>query len=165
MHVSTRTDEMSLISGLPTTPVDNGSNDNGNFVITGVADGWRTFFNSVLNICNAGTTSGPTANRPTSGLWVGRQYFDTTLNQVVWVQSFSGSAVWVDATGTTNGWTTFYSAYTAFYNAITQNGSSAARPTSGLWIGRPYFDTTLNLPIWVKSIGPNIWINASGGVV
>jgi hypothetical protein len=42
--------------------------------------------------------SGTTANRPTTGLYVGRRYFDTTLGQVIW---WNGSA-WVGPTGLQN---------------------------------------------------------------
>lgn len=47
--------------------------------------------------------SGPTSERPIKTLWIGRQYFDTTLGHPVWIQSVPpapASAVWVDATGT-----------------------------------------------------------------
>lgn len=43
--------------------------------------------------------SGVTADRPTKALWIGRQYFDTTLGHAVWVKSVN-PAVWVDGTGT-----------------------------------------------------------------
>jgi hypothetical protein len=42
--------------------------------------------------------SGPTANRPTSGLYVGRRYFDTTLGQVVWWDGLR----WIGPTGSPN---------------------------------------------------------------
>ena len=45
----------------------------------------------------ASVDSGTTADRPTSDLWTGRTYFDTTLGQPIW---YDGSG-WVDATGTT----------------------------------------------------------------
>lgn len=48
------------------------------------------------HISRAVPESGPTTDRPTSDLWAGRQYFDTTLGQPIW---FDGSG-WVDATGT-----------------------------------------------------------------
>ncbi len=41
------------------------------------------------------TMNGPTANRPTSSV-IGQRYFDTTLNQPVWV---GNGYAWVDATG------------------------------------------------------------------
>lgn len=43
--------------------------------------------------------SGATADRPAKALWIGRQFFDTTLGHPVWVQSVN-PAVWVDGTGT-----------------------------------------------------------------
>lgn len=83
---------MALISSPGTTTVDTQDAD-GNLI--GVSDGWRNFFNSVYNICNALTMSGTTARRPTSGLWTGRMYFDTTLGKPIWFKT----AGWVDATG------------------------------------------------------------------
>jgi hypothetical protein len=52
-------------------------------------------------------------------------------------------------------------------NASVSSGTTAERPTSLIWAGRPYFDTTLNKPIWVKSItGATVdWIDATGSVV
>jgi hypothetical protein len=41
--------------------------------------------------------SGTTSERPTNNLFVGLQYFDTTLNKPVY---YKGSNKWVDATGT-----------------------------------------------------------------
>lgn len=43
--------------------------------------------------------------------------------------------------------------------AIYESGATAQRPVTGLWIGRPYFDTTLGKPIWYKSPG---WVKADG---
>ncbi len=55
---------------------------------------WRSRVSSLLTRM---TQSGTTAQRPTAGLWVGREYFDTTLGKPVW---YDGSG-WVDATGAT----------------------------------------------------------------
>ena len=49
--------------------------------------------------------------------------------------------------------------------AAQQSGTTANRPTSRLWVGRPYLDTTLNLPIWVKTTNPVVWIDAAGNTV
>lgn len=57
---------------------------------------WVQWIDRVDRTVSAARESGPTANRPTSRLWIGRQYFDTTLGQPVW---YDGSG-WVDATGT-----------------------------------------------------------------
>lgn len=46
-----------------------------------------------------------------------------------------------------------------------QAGATAARPTSRLWIGRRYFDETLGKPVYVKSVKPAVWVDASGAVV
>lgn len=83
---------MSLVSSPGTSPVDTQGKDGR---IVGVSGGWRNFFNSVYNVCNALTMSGTTANRPTVGLWTGRMYFDTTLGKPIWYKT----AGWVDATG------------------------------------------------------------------
>lgn len=80
---------MALINSPPINAVDDES---------GVAAPWRNFFVSVFNICAALTTSGTTAQRPTSLIWIGRTYFDTTLGIPIWVQSV-GPLVWCDATG------------------------------------------------------------------
>jgi len=54
-------------------------------------------------------------------------------------------------------------------SAAQQSGPTADRPTTVLWIGRTYFDTTINKPIWVKSVPakptPAIWVDATGAVV
>lgn len=49
--------------------------------------------------------------------------------------------------------------------AVQQSGTTANRPTSRLWIGRQFYDTTLNLPIWVKTINPVVWQDAAGNTV
>lgn len=46
-----------------------------------------------------------------------------------------------------------------------QSGTTANRPTSNLWIGRQFYDTTLNLPVYVSAVRPTVWRNAAGGVV
>lgn len=66
-----------------------------------------------------------------------------------------------------------YQAFIAsIYNWLSpvgQSGTTAQRPVPGsntfMYIGRSYFDTTLGIPIWVKSLNPTVWINAAGGVV
>lgn len=44
------------------------------------------------------------------------------------------------------------------------SGPTGSRPTTELWIGRRYFDTTLGKPIYLKSIGPNVWVDGVGTV-
>lgn len=56
---------------------------------------WATLAGSVLT---ALTTSGTTAERPVSFLWIGRTFFDTTLGIPIWYDA-NGSTGWCDATG------------------------------------------------------------------
>lgn len=48
--------------------------------------------------------------------------------------------------------------------ALYQSGPTASRPTSLLWIGRRFYDTDLNKPVWVSAVGPVVWRDASGAV-
>lgn len=57
---------------------------------------WIQWIDIVDRTVNSLRESGPTANRPTMRLWIGRRYFDMTLGKPVW---YDGSQ-WVDATGT-----------------------------------------------------------------
>lgn len=67
----------------------------------------------------------------------------------------------VDTNGGTinTGWVSFFSKVFDILNALTQSGSTQNRPTSLLWVGRVYFDTTLGLPIWYSGPG---WVKADG---
>jgi hypothetical protein len=48
-----------------------------------------------------------------------------------------------------------------------RSGTTANRPTDGLEVGTQYFDTTLNMPIWVKTPtpAPAVWVRYDGAVV
>lgn len=60
---------------------------------------WQDWFHSIrAHVLDITVLAGPTAQRPTKGLWVGKSYFDTTLNKPVWLKTVSPVA-WVDATG------------------------------------------------------------------
>lgn len=85
---------MPLINSPPQSPVDELNQG----MLTAISGGWRNFFNSVFNVLLGLTGSGLTAQRPTSLLWIGRPFFDTTLGIPIWVQSLSPT-VWCDATG------------------------------------------------------------------
>lgn len=83
---------MSLIQGIPRPKgfVDKLGNLHG---------AWNAWFAQVLNILLCIGNSGTTAKRPVNNLWVGQDYFDTTLGKPVFVKSLGPPAVWVDATG------------------------------------------------------------------
>lgn len=85
---------MALISEPPKSPVDTLPSAAGRAVA--VASEWRNFFVAVYNICNGLTMSGTTANRPTTFLWTGRTYFDTSLGLPI----FWNSSIWIQADGT-----------------------------------------------------------------
>jgi hypothetical protein len=60
---------------------------------------WQAVFSRWHSIIVTGQESGATADRPDKQLWVGRFYYDTTLNKPVWVSAVK-PAVWRDAAGT-----------------------------------------------------------------
>jgi hypothetical protein len=62
---------------------------------------WLQVLNQWRKVIESLQQSGPTASRPTTFLWVGRRYMDTTLGYPVWVKQVSPSVVWVNAAGTT----------------------------------------------------------------
>lgn len=59
---------------------------------------WGQFFTRVKNILNANVEYGPTSDRPTVGLNIGRRYYDTTLNKPVYL-SQAKPTVWRDSAG------------------------------------------------------------------
>jgi hypothetical protein len=67
----------------------------------------------------------------------------------------------------TPGWTAWLNWVHQLVSACRQSGVTANRPTSGLWIGRMYYDTTLGYPVWVHSItaGVVVWHNGAGAAV
>ena len=56
-------------------------------------------------------------------------------------------------------WANFFQSVFNACFSLYQSGTTAQRPTVGLWTGRSYFDTTLGYPIWYEGPG---WVNASG---
>jgi hypothetical protein len=66
--------------------------------VTGV---WLNFFNQIFKFINASTQYGPTAQRPTTGLWIGRFYYDTTLGYGVRVHQVNPTVIWHNEAGAT----------------------------------------------------------------
>ena len=54
-------------------------------------------------------------------------------------------------------------------NAVATSGPTADRPDrkKDRFIGMPYFDTELGggKPIWLKSVTPDVWVDATGAAV
>ena len=59
-------------------------------------------------------------------------------------------------------WRNFFQSTYAICLALTQSGTTAQRPVKLLWTGRMYWDVTLGKPIWLKSVGPIVWVDATG---
>lgn len=64
-----------------------------------------------------------------------------------------------DWPGITNGAVSFLGQVFRACAAVYSSGTTAQRPTRGLWVGRVYYDTTLGMPIWFKNPG---WVKADG---
>lgn len=57
---------------------------------------------------------------------------------------------------------TFFATVQQITFAVSRSGSTVSRPTStapAMWVGRPYFDTDLNYPIWWDGTQ---WVDATG---
>lgn len=67
--------------------------------------------------------------------------------------------------GVNGGWRNFFNQVFSICNALTMSGTTANRPTVGLWVGRTYFDVTLGIPIWLRSTSPTVWVSAAGAPV
>ncbi len=62
-------------------------------------------------------------------------------------------------------WISFFSSLQMVTRNITLSGTTAHRPTSataGRYVGMPYFDTTLGYVINLKSVNPDVWVDATG---
>ncbi len=71
------------------------------------------------------------------------------------VQQQNGIGMWY----VNDNWKEYFSdVFTAVF-ALQKSGTTAQRPTKGLYAGLPYFDSTLGQPIWYNG---NIWILATG---
>ena len=69
-----------------------------------------------------------------------------------------------DGQTVTRPWAAWFGQVFRIAFAVGQSGTTANRPTEGLFPGRPYFDTTLGQPIWVNAAGTG-WVDATGSAV
>lgn len=58
-----------------------------------------------------------------------------------------------------SGWRNFFNGLYLICLGTSQSGKTANRPSDGLWVGRPYFDTTLGFPVWYNGV---TWVNSAG---
>lgn len=70
---------------------------------------------------------------------------------------------------TTPAWKAWLSQLFGVVSTVNTSGTTALRPIGSaqiqLAVGQSYFDTTLGLPVFIKSLNPTVWVNAAGGVV
>lgn len=62
-------------------------------------------------------------------------------------------------------WTAWFKKLALYGGSVNDSGTTAQRPISNLWIGRPYFDTTLGYIIHIKTVSPIVWVNGAGAAV
>lgn len=64
-------------------------------------------------------------------------------------------------------WMQWFSRVHTVVSAAQQAGPTADRPTEKgeLWIGRSFYDTTINRPVYVAAVKPTVWRDAAGNVV
>lgn len=60
--------------------------------------------------------------------------------------------------------TWFTQVYTICFS-LQQSGITANRPIKSLWVGRRYYDTTLNKPVYLSAINPTVWRDAAAAIV
>jgi hypothetical protein len=69
----------------------------------------------------------------------------------------------------TMAWLSWFSRLFAIASTVASSGTTAQRPIATnqipLMIGQSFFDTTLGLPVWVKSLNPTVWVNSAGAPV
>jgi hypothetical protein len=72
----------------------------------------------------------------------------------------------IDASGNTAvPWAQWFARVQRIVSSAQSSGTTADRPVKLLWVGRFYMDETLGKPIWVKSVNPAVWVDATGAVV
>lgn len=62
-------------------------------------------------------------------------------------------------------WAQWFTRVHQAVQSMYQSGPTTERPTSLLWIGRSYYDTTLKKPVYVSSVKPTVWRDAAGVAV
>lgn len=62
-------------------------------------------------------------------------------------------------------WTSWFKKVGLYCGAVSDSGTTANRPDKNLWIGRPYFDTTLGYIIHIKTVSPVVWVDGAGTTV
>lgn len=70
---------------------------------------------------------------------------------------------------TSPAWKAWLSQLFGVASTINTSGPTAARPIGSaqipLSLGQEFFDTTLGIPVWIKTLNPTVWVNAAGAPV
>jgi hypothetical protein len=64
----------------------------------------------------------------------------------------------------TNPWQMWFSRVNSIIATGQQSGTTAQRPTTQVWIGRQFYDTTLNKPVYVSAVNPVVWRDAASTI-
>lgn len=75
----------------------------------------------------------------------------------------SGSPIVDDAGRVSKAWDALFTRWQRVLSAIVDKGTTAQRPTTNLWIGRTFYDTTLGAPVYLQSYPPAVWVPFGGG--
>jgi hypothetical protein len=62
-------------------------------------------------------------------------------------------------------WASWFSNAHQVLSDVSNSGTTAQRPSTFMYVGKPYFDTTIGMPINVKSLNPTVWVNGVGTAV
>lgn len=62
-------------------------------------------------------------------------------------------------------WIAWFTDAYFYLRGLGGNGTTATRPTSGLYPGLVYFDTDLGKPVFLKTSSPSVWVDATGATV
>jgi len=81
----------SPLGGLPRPPMFDSS---GQFTVQ-----WAGWLSIVQMILMSTSSTGTTAQRPTTNQYTGMFFFDLTLGKPIWLKTPGATPVWVDATG------------------------------------------------------------------
>lgn len=67
-----------------------------------------------------------------------------------------------ESEGKPEAWVRFFTQLEELFNTLQATGTTAQRPNPAPFVGFRYFDTTVNRPIWAKTITPTTWVYADG---
>ena len=70
-----------------------------------------------------------------------------------------------EAGNLTPAWAVWFTTSHNSVRTLRDSGTTSERPDNLLWVGRTYYDTDLEKPIWLHAINPIVWHDATGAPV